>query len=93
MLESKIEKKFVEAVTNAGGWALKFVPIYCAGMPDRLVLWPGGRTVWVELKAPGQKLRRIQEHRKQELNAKGFKVYCIDSEKKINEFVAEYAKR
>ena len=93
MLESKIEKKFVEAVNNAGGWALKFVPTYCAGMPDRLVLWPGGRATWVELKAPGKKLRRIQEHRKQELNAKGFKVYCVDSEEKIADFVAEYAKR
>nr|WP_330398693.1 VRR-NUC domain-containing protein [Lacrimispora celerecrescens] len=48
------------------------------GVPDRLVLLPGGRCAFVELKAPGKKLRPLQEKRRTQLEALGFPVYCID---------------
>jgi hypothetical protein len=49
MLESALEQLFFKQVRAAGGVAIKLMPTH-AGVPDRLVLWPGGRTALVELK-------------------------------------------
>ena len=79
MLEKQIERKLVTAVKAAGGICPKFVSPGMDGMPDRLVLMPGGRMAFVELKAPGKKPRPLQVKRKRQLEALGFSVYCIDS--------------
>lgn len=78
MLESSIEKALVMQTQKKGGHAFKFVSPGCAGVPDRLVLLPGGKIAFVELKAPGRKLRPLQEKRKQQIESLGFKVWVID---------------
>lgn len=77
--EKDIEKKLIEAVRGKGGRALKFVSPGFAGVPDRIVLLPAGRMVFVELKRPGQKMRPLQKRRKLQLESLGFRVYCVDS--------------
>lgn len=77
--ERDIERKLVAEVKKNGGLALKFTSPGMNGMPDRLVLFPGGRFAFVELKAPGRKLRPLQVRRKRQLEQLGFKVYCIDN--------------
>ncbi len=52
-------------------------------MPDRLVLFPGGKLGFVELKAPGKKMRPLQEKRKRTLEELGFLVFCVDSKEMI----------
>lgn len=89
MLESKIENKLKLEVEKHGGMALKFVSPGMAGVPDRIVLMSKGRVVFVELKAPGKKMRPLQIKRKKQLEALGFKVYCIDSFKGVKDFVQE----
>lgn len=79
MREKYIEKKFVEAVTNLGGLAPKFLSPGLNGVPDRIVLLPNGHMAFVELKAPGQMMRPIQLRRKRQLESLGYKVYCIDA--------------
>lgn len=79
MLEKQIENKLTMAVKKAGGIAPKFVSPSFAGMPDRLVLLPGGIFAFVELKAPGENPRPLQKARHKKLRALGFKVYVIDS--------------
>lgn len=79
MKEKYIEKKFVEAVSNLGGLALKFFSPGLNGVPDRIVLLPNGHMAFVELKAPGQMMRPIQLKRKRQLESLGYKVYCIDA--------------
>jgi len=79
MKEKYIEKKFVEAVTNLGGLAPKFVSPGLNGVPDRIVLLPNGHMAFVELKAPGQMMRPVQLKRKRQLERLGYKVYCIDA--------------
>lgn len=49
MLESALEQRFFKMVRDAGGMAIKLMPTH-AGVPDRLVLWPGGAHYLVELK-------------------------------------------
>lgn len=83
MKEKKIEQKFNETVKKMGGIAPKFVSPGLDGVPDRLVLLPSGRMAFVELKAPGKKLRPLQIRRKKQLESLGFSVYCIDSIEQI----------
>lgn len=49
-----------------------------------MVLLPGGKVVFVELKAPGEKLRKIQEYRAKELRKLGFEVDCLDTVEKVD---------
>ena len=51
-LEKDIEKKLVNLVRRRGGLCLKWVCPGWAGVPDRIVLLPGGKIVFVELKRP-----------------------------------------
>jgi hypothetical protein len=78
MLESSIEKALVMQARRKGGVALKFVSPGTAGVPDRLVLLPGKKIAFVELKAPGKKPRPLQIKRKEQIEALGFKVWVID---------------
>ena len=83
MRESTIERKLVIEVKKRGGVAVKFVSPGFDGVPDRLVLLPGGSLAFVELKAPGKRLRPLQELRSRQLTALGFRVYCVDNNEMI----------
>lgn len=83
MRESEVERQFVEAVRAAGGQALKFTSQSMNGVPDRLVLLLGGKCAFVELKAPGKQMRLLQRKRRQQLEAMGFPVFCVDRPEQI----------
>jgi hypothetical protein len=78
MKEKEIEAKLRREVKGMGGLALKFISPGLSGVPDRIVLLPGGHIAFVELKAPGKKMRPLQLKRKRQLEDLGFSVYCID---------------
>ena len=85
MREKIIESALVTAVKQKHGLALKLTSPGLDGVPDRLVLLPNGRIGFVELKAPGQKMRPLQEKRKRQLEALGFLVFCVDGTVQIEE--------
>lgn len=87
--EKKIERKLAEMVEKAGGRALKFVSPGWDGVPDRIVLLPGGHMAFVEMKSPGQKMRPLQMRRKRQLEVLGFRVFCIDSPEQIGGVIDE----
>jgi len=79
MKEKTIEKKLTLAAKNMGGIALKFMSPGLDGMPDRIVLLPGGRMGFIEVKAPGKVPRPLQEARHRMLRILGFRVYVLDT--------------
>ena len=83
MREKQIEQKLVRAVRAAGGLCPKFVSPGLAGMPDRLILLPGGRFAFVEVKAPGEKPRALQLHRHAQLRVLGFSVFVLDDPARV----------
>ena len=89
MREKMIEKKLTEAVRRSGGLALKLVSPGFNGVPDRLLLFMGGRLAFCEVKAPGQKPRPLQVHRMEQLQALGFRVFVIDGLEQIGEMIDE----
>lgn len=89
MKEKHIETKLVNAVRSQGGMCPKFVSPGTDGVPDRIILLTGGRIAFAETKAPGKKMRPLQVKRKGQLEALGFRVYCIDRPEQINTVIAE----
>ncbi len=89
MREKEIEQKLTKMAKSMGGIALKFISPGHDGVPDRLVLLSGGKIAFVELKAPGKKMRPLQVKRKRQLESLGFLVYCIDSLEQIGGILDE----
>lgn len=76
MLEKQIERKLTEEVKKLNGMCLKQTSL--AGIPDRLILLPGGKMAFVELKAPGEKPRELQQVRIKQLRKMGFMCFVVD---------------
>lgn len=89
MLEKHIEQGLVTEVKKMGGMALKFVSPGFDGVPDRLILLPKGKLAFIELKAPGKRLRPLQEKRRRQLESLGFLVFCVDDIKQIKPILNE----
>lgn len=89
MREKTIEKKLADAVKARGGLVPKFTSLGFDGMPDRIVLMPGGRMAFVEVKAPGKTPRPLQEARHRLLRQLGFRVYVLGDESQIGGILNE----
>ena len=89
MREKIIEQLLVKAVKSSGGIAPKLVSPGFDGMPDRLVLLPGGKIGFVEVKAPGKEPRPLQVARHGLLRRLGFKVYVLDAPEQIGGILYE----
>ena len=89
MREKIIEQHLVKAVKNSGGIAPKLVCPGFDGMPDRLVLLPGGKIGFVEVKAPCKEPRPLQVARHGLLRRLGFKVYVLDAPEQIGGILDE----
>ncbi len=86
-LEKEIEAKLVKVVKDAGGLCLKWVCPGWAGVPDRVVLLPGARVVFVETKRPkGGVLSSRQKWWHRELHRLGFKFYIVWSQYDVEYF-------
>lgn len=86
MLESKIEAAFVKRVKELGGVAEKYTSPGSRAVPDRLVMFPGGKMCFVELKAPGKKPTILQQRDHDRRRAMGFQVFVIDNLEDVRAF-------
>ena len=77
-LEKDIEKKLRTKIEGQGGRCLKWVCPGWSGVPDRIILLPGGRVIFAELKRPkGGRVSKLQEKWREWLTALGFEVWTI----------------
>ncbi len=91
MREKQIEAKLVKAVKAVGGICPKLVSPGMDGMPDRMVLLPGYRIGFVEVKAPGKEPRPLQTNRHRMLRKLGFPVFVLDDPEQIAGIIEEVA--
>ena len=89
MRERNIETYLRDQVRKAGGWAPKWTSPGNNGVPDRIVIMPGGRMAFVELKAPGKKPTQLQLVQHERLRALGCDVRVIDSREGVDELIKE----
>ena len=81
MKESELERILVREVKKEGGTAYKWISPGNDGVPDRIVIFPGGEIYFVELKADGGQVRPLQRKqigRLQDLGQKALVVQGMD---------------
>lgn len=86
--EKWLERQLVMKIAARGGVTLKYSNANRTGYPDRLVLMPGGRAYFVELKSAGKKPTRLQRLRHEELRAMGCEVAVVDSVETLDKFLS-----
>lgn len=89
MKESQIEAKLVRMVRDRGGLCYKFVSPGNPGVPDRIVITPDGRSVYVELKTEVGRLAAIQQWRQREMQKRGLDVRVLKGSPEVKAFVEE----
>jgi len=86
--EKVLEKKLVNSIKEMGGWAVKFYSEFNTGLPDRIVMLPGGKIYFVELKSTGKKQTALQVAMGEKIKNMGFEVLVIDSEERLYNFLS-----
>lgn len=88
-MEKTIEAYLRRRIKAAGGLALKLVCPGFTGVPDRLILLPGGKVCFAETKDTGKTPRPRQRRVHAFLRELGFQVYVPDSYIAVDELVRE----
>lgn len=89
MIEKDIEQYLVKQAKAAGGKAYKFVSPGNNGVPDRIVMLPGGKIAFAELKAPGKKPTALQVNQQRFIRNQGLPVTVIDSKEGADSLIAK----
>ena len=78
VLEKEVEQNLREMVKRNGGLCLKWVCPGWSGVPDRIILLPGGKVIFCELKRPkGGRISKLQEWWGNKLRGLGFMTLYI----------------
>jgi hypothetical protein len=82
--EASVERHLIKRVKALKGLAIKVM--FLTGWPDRMVLLPGGRIVWFELKRPkGGRFQPLQPYWIKTLRKLGFGVYVCKTKQEVDE--------
>lgn len=90
-MEKDIESYLQKGIKALGGLAPKWVSPGWDGVPDRIILLPGGRVLFAETKDTGKKPRKKQLLRHQQLRDLGFVVVVPDSKTAVDKLLREVA--
>ena len=89
-LEKSIENILREEVERQGGMFLKWTCPGHRGVPDRMILFPGGIIAFVELKRPGAKVKAggLQEWWREKIQSFGFRCYEVSTAEQAKSIVS-----
>ena len=90
--ERDVEKYLVERMKSIGLECDKFDPTHRPGMPDRIVLLPARRVLWVETKTIGGELSELQKYQHKRLKAAGHDVRVIWTKEQVDALIPEIEK-
>ena len=89
MLEKEVEKFLLREVKKIGGISFKFISPGNAGVPDRIVILPSGRVVFVELKTDKGKLTKLQEVQIKKISDLGADARVLRGIEGVKDFINE----
>lgn len=87
MLEKEIEKRLAKGIKKLGGRTYKFISPGNAGVPDRIVVLPGKKPIFVELKTEKGKLTKLQKSQLKKLIDLGQRVEVLYGIDEVNWFL------
>lgn len=87
--EARLEKRLSELVQQHGGLCFKFLSPDNPGVPDRIVITPEGKTIYVELKTEIGSLQHIQSWQHDRLKEHNADVRVLKGLDQVKEFVKE----
>lgn len=88
--EKIVESYLRNEVQKRGAECIKIECNFMIGMPDRICTLPNGKVVWVEVKAKGEKPRKIQLFCHEKLRKAGQAVEVVDSKEQVDDLIARY---
>jgi VRR-NUC domain. len=89
MTEVQIEAKMVRMIRDRGGLCYKFVSPSNPGVPDRIVITPDGRTIYIELKTEIGRLAKIQQWQLEEMRKRNADVRVLKGMEQVDQFLRE----
>ena len=91
MREILVESHLKILIDESGGMCVKLSPMNYVGIPDRMVLLPGGRLVFVECKKPkGGKIAKMQGWWRDKLIGLGFEHRYVFTKDEAKQVVEEF---
>ena len=88
--ESSLETYLQKRVEALGGKCLKFVSPGTAGVPDRILLMPGGKVLFLELKRLGEAPNALQRKFMRDMAKLGQVAGWADSTEQVDRFLEEH---
>ena len=89
MTEAQIEARLERMVKDRGGLCYKWTSPNLPGVPDRIVITPDGRTIYVELKTEVGRLANIQKWVLGEMQKRNADVRVLKGLQAVKGFVNE----
>lgn len=85
--EKLVERTLFAEVKLKKGLCIKLIPDFFNGLPDRLVLLPGKKILFVELKTTKRKAEKLQAIIHNRIRNLGFDVYVIDTVEDVHNLI------
>ena len=82
--EKVLEAELRERCKTLGWMCIKLTSQYQRGLPDRLILMPGGRVCFAEIKTTGKKPTALQKLTHERLRALGYRVEVVDTTESLD---------
>lgn len=90
--EASLERKLLRVVKDAGGLTIKLPALWYVGIPDRLVLLPGARIFFIELKQRKKKATEHQAKWIRRLRSLGFNAGTVAGSEALDKFLETHVK-
>ena len=87
--EKVLEAELRERCKALGWMCIKLTSQYQRGLPDRLILMPGGRVCFAEIKTTGKKPTALQRVTHERLRALGYRVEVVDTTESLDNLIVE----
>lgn len=87
--EKVLEAELRERCKTLGWMCIKLTSQYQRGLPDRLILMPGSRVCFAEIKTTGKKPTALQRVTHERLRALGYRVEVVDTTESLDNLIVE----
>ena len=87
--EKVLEAGLRERCKALGWMCIKLTSQYQRGLPDRLILMPGGRVCFAEIKTTGKKPTALQRVTHERLRALDYRVEVVDTTESLDNLIVD----